>query len=71
MFGAYMVFDIICGLMFWSHLQIFDNRIVGYLEEPSGKIDLIRDQGRFVAYRVLKETQRSRLVVFTHLREDK
>lgn len=51
--------------------EVFDSSILGYLEEPSGKIDLIRDQDHLVAYRMLKESQRSPLVLFLHQREEK
>ncbi|KAL3532190.1 hypothetical protein ACH5RR_005711 [Cinchona calisaya] len=46
--------------------EVYDNRIIGCLEEPSDKLELIRDQDRLVAYRILKESQRSPLVVFMH-----
>ncbi|XP_027067090.2 ubiquitin carboxyl-terminal hydrolase 8 isoform X2 [Coffea arabica] len=51
--------------------EVFDGSVLGYLEEPSGKIDLIRDQAHLVAYRMLKESQRPPLFVFRHLREEK
>ncbi|KAL3536010.1 hypothetical protein ACH5RR_004471 [Cinchona calisaya] len=51
--------------------EVSDNHIIGYLEKPSDKIDRIRDWGHFVAYRVLKDSQGSHFVVFTHLHENK
>ncbi|XP_042476654.1 ubiquitin carboxyl-terminal hydrolase 8-like isoform X2 [Macadamia integrifolia] len=48
--------------------QIYTNRILRYLEEPSDSLSLIRDDDRLVAYRLPKDLDRFPLVVFMHQR---
>lgn len=51
-------------------LQIYNNRIIRYLEEPADSLSLIRDGDRLVAYRLHKGTEEAPLVVFTHQQID-
>ncbi|KAK9279644.1 hypothetical protein L1049_013323 [Liquidambar formosana] len=48
--------------------EIYNNRIIRYLEEPADSLSLIRDDDRLVAYRLSKEMERVPLVVFMHQR---
>ncbi|MCL7028140.1 hypothetical protein MKW94_026715 [Papaver nudicaule] len=50
--------------------EIYNNRIIRYLEEPSDSLSLIRDDDRLVAYRLVKEHEELPLVVFMHERLD-
>ncbi|KAL5830724.1 hypothetical protein ACOSQ3_016142 [Xanthoceras sorbifolium] len=47
--------------------EIYNHRIIRYLEEPADSLSLIRDEDRLVAYRLRKETDKDPLVVFMHL----
>ncbi|KAK9289719.1 hypothetical protein L1049_007878 [Liquidambar formosana] len=51
--------------------EIYNNRILRYLEEPSDALALIRDDDRLVAYRLPKDSESSLLVVFTHYQTDR
>ena len=55
-------------LRIYSSLQIYNNRIIRYLEEPTDSLSLIRDEDRLVAYRLTKDKQHVPLVVFMHQR---
>ncbi|EEF46545.1 Ubiquitin carboxyl-terminal hydrolase, putative [Ricinus communis] len=46
--------------------EVYNNRIIRYLEEPSDSLSLIRDGDRLVAYRLKKELDNIPLVVFMH-----
>ncbi|RZC78498.1 hypothetical protein C5167_002717 [Papaver somniferum] len=48
--------------------EIYNNRIIRYLEEPSDSLSLIRDDDRLAAYRLPKEHEELPLVVFMHER---
>ncbi|XP_062171940.1 ubiquitin carboxyl-terminal hydrolase 8 isoform X3 [Alnus glutinosa] len=48
--------------------EIYNNRIIRYLEEPADSLSLIRDDDRLVAYRLAKDTEKVPLVVFMHQR---
>lgn len=50
--------------------EIYNNRIIRYLEDPTDSLSLIRDGDRLVAYRLPKVTNEDRLVVFMHQRID-
>uniref|UniRef100_A0A1S4DI76 ubiquitinyl hydrolase 1 n=1 Tax=Nicotiana tabacum TaxID=4097 RepID=A0A1S4DI76_TOBAC len=50
--------------------EIYNNRIIRYLEEPADSLSLIRDGDRLVAYRLHKGTEEAPLVVFTHQQID-
>ncbi|XP_015080186.1 ubiquitin carboxyl-terminal hydrolase 8 [Solanum pennellii] len=50
--------------------EIYNNRIIRYLEEPSDSLSLIRDGDRLVAYRLHKGTEEAPLVMFTHQQID-
>ncbi|THG19937.1 hypothetical protein TEA_021558 [Camellia sinensis var. sinensis] len=53
-------------LMHRSALQIFNNRILHFLDNSSDTIELIRDNDLLVAYRLPKDSETSSLVVFMH-----
>lgn len=60
-----------CALIFliWSlmsYVQVYNNRILRYLEEPADSLSLIRDGDRLVAYRIKKDSDNASLVVFMH-----
>ncbi|XVF05042.1 hypothetical protein REPUB_Repub05bG0137000 [Reevesia pubescens] len=46
--------------------EIYNNRIIRYLEEPADSLSLIRDDDRLVAYRLNKDIDKAPLVVFMH-----
>ncbi|OMO52128.1 putative Ubiquitin carboxyl-terminal hydrolase [Corchorus capsularis] len=46
--------------------EIYNNRIIRYIEEPADSLSLIRDDDRLVAYRLNKEMEKTPLVVFMH-----
>ncbi|KAH9659451.1 ubiquitin carboxyl-terminal hydrolase 8 [Citrus sinensis] len=46
--------------------EIYNHRIIRYLEEPADSISLIRDDDQLVAYRLRKENDKDPLVVFMH-----
>lgn len=50
-------------ILFW---QVYSNRILRFLEEPSDSLSLIRDADRLVAYRLPNDLEESPLVVFIH-----
>ncbi|EXB39662.1 Ubiquitin carboxyl-terminal hydrolase 8 [Morus notabilis] len=49
-------------------VEIYNNRIIRYLEEPTDSLSLIRDEDRLVAYRLMKDIEQVPLVVFMHQR---
>ncbi|KMT11558.1 hypothetical protein BVRB_5g108750 [Beta vulgaris subsp. vulgaris] len=51
--------------------EVFDHRILRSLEDPSDSLALIRDHDCLVAYRLPKETESSRLVVFMHQKAER
>ncbi|XP_062015701.1 ubiquitin carboxyl-terminal hydrolase 8 isoform X1 [Rosa rugosa] len=46
--------------------EIYNNRIIRYLEEPADSLSLIRDGDQLVAYRFMKDVEEVPLVVFMH-----
>ncbi|KAI9402072.1 hypothetical protein POPTR_001G214800v4 [Populus trichocarpa] len=46
--------------------EVYNNRIIRFLEEPADYLSLIRDNDRLVAYRLKKDFDNSPLVVFMH-----
>ncbi|KAK7839108.1 ubiquitin carboxyl-terminal hydrolase 8 [Quercus suber] len=50
--------------------EIYNNRIIRYLEESADSLSLIRDDDRLVAYRLSKDTGQVPLVVFMHQRRE-
>ncbi|XP_052208779.1 ubiquitin carboxyl-terminal hydrolase 8 isoform X2 [Diospyros lotus] len=46
--------------------EIYNNRIIRYLGEPSDSLSLIRDDDRLVAYRLPKDADNASIVVFMH-----
>lgn len=48
--------------------EIYNNRIIRYLEDPSDSLSLIRNDDRLVAYRLPKDAELVPLVVFEHQR---
>ncbi|XVF47045.1 hypothetical protein PTKIN_Ptkin03bG0077700 [Pterospermum kingtungense] len=51
--------------------EIYNNRIIRYLEEPADSLSLIRDDDRLVAYRLNKDVDKTHLVVFMHQQAEK
>ncbi|KAK4764233.1 hypothetical protein SAY87_013671 [Trapa incisa] len=47
-------------------VEVYNNRIIRFLDDPSDFLKLIRDEDRLVAYRLPKESKEVPLVVFTH-----
>ena len=47
-------------------VQVYNNKIIRYLEDPSDSLSLIRDEDRLVAYRLPKDFGKLPLVVFMH-----
>ncbi|XP_062188295.1 ubiquitin carboxyl-terminal hydrolase 8-like [Phragmites australis] len=50
--------------------EVYNNRIIRYLEEPSDSVSLLRDGDKLAAYRLPKKYEKSPLVVFTHQHSD-
>ncbi|XP_054811412.1 ubiquitin carboxyl-terminal hydrolase 8 isoform X2 [Prosopis cineraria] len=48
--------------------EIYNNRIIRFLEEPADSLSLIRDDDRLVAYRFMKNVRDKTLVVFVNQR---
>ncbi|XP_038901086.1 ubiquitin carboxyl-terminal hydrolase 8 isoform X1 [Benincasa hispida] len=48
--------------------EVYNNRIIRYLEEPADSLSLIRDGDRLVAYRLAKDDEQVPLAVFMHQR---
>ncbi|GLT44349.1 hypothetical protein SLA2020_182540 [Shorea laevis] len=46
--------------------EIYNNRIIRYLEEPADSLSLIRDDDQLVAYRLTKDVNNVPLVIFMH-----
>ncbi|XP_040381779.1 ubiquitin carboxyl-terminal hydrolase 8 [Oryza brachyantha] len=46
--------------------EVYNNRIIRYLEEPSDSVSLLRDGDKLAAYRLPKKYETSPFVVFTH-----
>ncbi|KAL3626978.1 Ubiquitin carboxyl-terminal hydrolase 8 [Castilleja foliolosa] len=46
--------------------EIYNNRIIRFLEEPTDSLSLIRDNDRLIAYRILKDDKEAPLFVFMH-----
>lgn len=51
---------------FIFHVQVYSNKIIRYLEDPSDSLSLIRDEDQLVAYRLPKDFGKFPLVVFMH-----
>lgn len=47
-------------------MQIYNNRIIRFLEEPADSLSLIRDDDRLVAYQLNKDMVKAPSVVFMH-----
>ena len=47
-------------------MQVYNNSILRYLEEPADSLSLIRDGDRLVAYRLAKDDEQMPLAVFMH-----
>ncbi|KAJ1690524.1 hypothetical protein LUZ63_014679 [Rhynchospora breviuscula] len=50
--------------------SVYSNRIVGYLEEPSDLISLVRDGDRLAAYRLQKDSDAASILVFVHQHQE-
>lgn len=53
-------------VFFFCFGQVYANKIIRYLEEPSDSLSLIRDDDKLVAYRLQKDLDDSTLIVFMH-----
>ncbi|KAK6147356.1 hypothetical protein DH2020_018268 [Rehmannia glutinosa] len=52
-------------------VEIFNNSILRILDDPDDSLELIRDYDQLAAYRLPKDMDGSRLVVFMHQQEEK
>lgn len=50
--------------------QVYNSRIIRFLEDPSDSLKLIRDEDQLVAYRLTKSCDQGPLVVFMHRRPE-
>ncbi|XP_078430807.1 ubiquitin-specific protease 8 [Wolffia australiana] len=50
--------------------EVYNYRVIRYLDDPSDSISLIRDEDRIAAYQIPKDPNKSLLVVFMHQREE-
>ncbi|XP_057729496.1 ubiquitin carboxyl-terminal hydrolase 8-like [Arachis stenosperma] len=48
--------------------EVYNSRIIRFLEDPADSLSLIRDADRLVAYRIMKDSGDSPLVIFIHQR---
>ncbi|XP_057536456.1 ubiquitin carboxyl-terminal hydrolase 8 [Amaranthus tricolor] len=46
--------------------EVYNHRIIRFLEDPADSLSLIRDEDRLVAYRLLKAAEKETTVVFMH-----
>uniref|UniRef100_A0A0E0E7M1 Ubiquitin carboxyl-terminal hydrolase n=1 Tax=Oryza meridionalis TaxID=40149 RepID=A0A0E0E7M1_9ORYZ len=46
--------------------EVYNNRILRYLEEPSDSVSLLRDGDKLAAFRLPRKYEKSPVVVFTH-----
>ncbi|OWM69055.1 ubiquitin carboxyl-terminal hydrolase 8 [Punica granatum] len=46
--------------------EVYNNRIIRFLEDASDSLKLIRDEDRLVAYQLAKDSEEAPLIVFTH-----
>lgn len=46
--------------------EIYNHRIIRFLEDPADSLSLIRDEDRLVAYRLPKASEKEAIVVFMH-----
>lgn len=60
-----------CTSNFLIYLQIYGTSVIRFLDDPTDSIELVRDDDTLVAYRLPKDDDGSRLVVFEHQREEK
>lgn len=50
--------------------QVYNNRVIRYLDDLSDSISLVRDEDRLSAYRLVKDLNKGPTVVFMHQREE-
>ncbi|CAM8972958.1 unnamed protein product [Rhodiola kirilowii] len=50
--------------------EIYNNRIIRFLEDPADSLSLIRDGDRLIAYRLPKDAEKDQLIVFMHQQSD-
>lgn len=60
-----------CASNFLIYLQIYGSSIIRFLDDPTDSIELVRDVDTLVAYRLPKDDDGSRLVVFQHQCKEK
>lgn len=56
--------------MYVFFFQVYNSRIIRFLEDPSDSLKLIRDEDQLVAYRLTKSCDQGPLVVFMHRRPE-
>ncbi|CAA6658446.1 unnamed protein product [Spirodela intermedia] len=49
--------------------EVYNNRIIRYLDDLSDSISLVRDEDRLSAYRLVKDLNKGPIIVFMHQRE--
>uniref|UniRef100_A0A7N0VJ31 Ubiquitin carboxyl-terminal hydrolase n=1 Tax=Kalanchoe fedtschenkoi TaxID=63787 RepID=A0A7N0VJ31_KALFE len=50
--------------------EVYNNRIIRFLEDPADSLSLIRDGDRLIAYRLPNNSEKDQLIVFMHQRSD-
>ncbi|MED6135339.1 hypothetical protein PIB30_045528 [Stylosanthes scabra] len=50
--------------------EVYNNRIIRFLEDPADSLSLIRDADRLVAYRIMKDNRDAPLVIFINQRTE-
>uniref|UniRef100_A0A7N0V0Y7 Ubiquitin carboxyl-terminal hydrolase n=1 Tax=Kalanchoe fedtschenkoi TaxID=63787 RepID=A0A7N0V0Y7_KALFE len=50
--------------------EVYNNRIIRFLEDPADSLSLIRDGDRLIAYRLPSDAEKDQLIVFMHQRSD-
>lgn len=58
----------VINLVYSSNLneQVYKNRIFRLLEDPSDSLALIRNEDKLVAYRLPRDSEPSKLIVYVH-----
>lgn len=67
-----MFYNVI-NLVYNSNLneQVYKNRICRVLEDPSDSLALIRNEDKLVAYRLPRDDESSKLIVYMHQQSEK
>lgn len=67
------IFYNVINLVYNSNLneQVYKNRICRVLEDPSDSLALIRNEDKLVAYRLPRDDESSKLIVYMHQQSEK